>query len=131
MDKKCFADKDSQSLGNWGENLATKFLLNKKYQLLRKNFRKRGGQIDLIMKRGEELIFVEVKTRRYIYFGMEEDALSSRQLKTLIRCAFFYVQRKNIKYKKMRFDLITIDLSQYANNSKVKIRHYIDLLRYE
>ena len=70
------------ALGIYGEKLALKYLKKQKYKILEKNFRCALGEIDIVAKDGEFLVFVEVKTRSSNAFGEPMEAVD------------FYKQRK-------------------------------------
>jgi putative endonuclease len=74
------AKKYNKKLGAFGEDLAANFLMKKGYKLIEKNWRIVEGEIDLIMKKEQELVFVEVKTRASRTFGFGEDAVSAIKL---------------------------------------------------
>ena len=61
----------SQKLGRFGENTAKSFLIRKGYEIIDLNFHTPYGEIDIICKHNDQLIFVEVKTRKSMKFGSE------------------------------------------------------------
>ena len=69
----------NQRLGRWGEGVALSYLEEKGYQVVERNFRTRFGEIDLIMKKEELLVFVEVKTRSGLGFGFPEEAVTANK----------------------------------------------------
>ena len=64
--------------GKIGEDLAAKYLERNGLRIIERNYRFERGEIDLIAEEGEELVFVEVKTRRSNAFGAPEDAVTER-----------------------------------------------------
>jgi len=98
----------SKSLGKFGEEIAEELLRSKGYQILKRNFRFGKGEIDIIAKDGDYLVFVEVKSRKNYDFGEPEYAITKskqRQLKKIAE-AYFYVN--GIEEQLCRFDVITI-----------------------
>jgi putative endonuclease len=98
----------SKSLGKFGEEIAEELLRSKGYQILKRNFRFGKGEIDIIAKDGDYLVFVEVKSRKNYDFGEPEYAITKskqRQLKKIAE-AYFYVN--GIDEQLCRFDVITI-----------------------
>ena len=69
-----------QKIGKLGERLAIKFLQNKGYQILNKNIYFRGGEIDILAKFKERIIFIEVKTRTNHRFGYPEESLDKKKM---------------------------------------------------
>jgi len=94
-------------LGQWGENEAARFLIAKGYSLLDKNWRARPGEIDLVMADGEEIVFIEVKTRSGIGFGYPEEAITDKKIASLIEAGQRYIDEKEIK-KNWRLDVVSI-----------------------
>ena len=80
-----------KSLGERGEHAAEKALTQRGYRLLERNYLVRGGEIDLIMERSEEIVFVEVKTRTSDRFGSPLEGIDARKKDTFItppKCIF-------------------------------------------
>lgn len=93
--------------GNFGEEKAVEYLLNKDYQILATNWRFLKAEIDIIAKKGDWLIFVEVKTRSTTDFGNPEEFVSIRQQKLIINAAHEFIV-KNYRDEEARFDIISI-----------------------
>ncbi|MBN2257439.1 MAG: YraN family protein [Anaerolineaceae bacterium] len=66
----------NRRVGAWGENLAADYLLGQGYELVARNVRSEAGEIDLIVRKGNLLTFVEVKTRRNKQFGDPEESIT-------------------------------------------------------
>ncbi|MGI5874869.1 MAG: YraN family protein [Bacillota bacterium] len=73
--------------GYFGEKVAAKALTDRGYTLLRRNFTIRGGEIDLILEREGEIVFVEVKTRRNEAFGTALESITPAKRRRMIRAA--------------------------------------------
>ena len=100
--------------GDIGEELACKYLLQNGYKILERNFRIRGGEIDVIALDGETLAYIEVKTRTSYQFGRPEESITLRKLKFLERAAKFWrAKRKSlIRLPDLeRIDFVGVDLS--------------------
>ena len=98
---------NKQNLGAWGEKQALKYLLNNNYQLLAQNWRFGRKELDLIMKLSEEIIAIEVKTRKSA-FALNHALLSVYQLTRLRQALRAYCYLHGYSYKKSRLDLITL-----------------------
>lgn len=97
--------------GKYGEGLACKFLEQKGYRIIERNFRIRGGEIDIIAKDGQTLVYIEVKTRSQKTFGYPEDAINYFKIRFLERTAKFYrAARKNLPELE-RIDVVSVDLT--------------------
>ena len=78
--------KQRINLGKRGEDIAARFLLEKGLALIARNFRDKFGEIDIIAKDRETLVFVEVKTRRSHRFGLPQEAVTPSQTATDYSC---------------------------------------------
>lgn len=102
----------NQEIGKLGEDLAVKYLKNKKYIILDRNYRCRQGEMDIIAKDNEEIVFIEVKTRTTIEFGKPAEAVNYIKREHLQNIARYYLYIKKITKIPVRFDVIEIYLWQ-------------------
>lgn len=109
----------NRDLGNWGEEQAVKFLEEKGYQIICRNFNSYKGEIDIVAKDGRELVFCEVKTRRNISYGMPIEAVNYYKKKHLYATGEYYLYKYKIKNTPVRFDIIEVLLI----NHKTTINH--------
>ena len=93
--------------GKLGEELAVKYLIDKGYEILERNWRNRHKEIDIIAKDGEELVIVEVKTRQTDEYGEPDIAVTRQKQRRLIYAANAYLFRTNLEIE-TRFDIISI-----------------------
>lgn len=108
--------------GKAGENIAADFLQKKNYQILETNWRFGRAEVDLIAKDGETLVFVEVKTRSYDYYGPAEAFVSDHKETLLIDAAHAYMDAIEHEWA-IRFDVIGILLRPDGN---AEINHIED-----
>lgn len=111
------------------EELALAYLTGLGYSLVDRNFHLgRSGEIDLVMRDGPVLVFVEVKARRSHQYGMPEEAVTPAKRRQIHRLADGYVQQRGIVEYEARFDVVAID---YATgiDGRPEIRHLIDAFR--
>ncbi|NLY89355.1 MAG: YraN family protein [Firmicutes bacterium] len=101
-----------KEIGNYGESLAGKILEQKGYVILDRNFRTRYGEVDLVAKEGEVLVFVEVKARRSMNYGSGAEAVTRVKQQRLIRTALHYMFRRGWQNRPCRFDLLELNLDQ-------------------
>ncbi|MFP4047435.1 MAG: YraN family protein [Bacteroidota bacterium] len=113
MEKKIIGDK--------GEDAAVNHLLEKRYELLARNWRYKKKEIDIIMKKGNRLVIVEVKTRQYKSIESPTDMIPRKKQRFLIEAADAYVMSKNINLD-VRFDLVFV----YNKGEEKKINHIED-----
>ena len=96
-------------IGQKGEELATKFLKQKNYQILARNFRYKKNEIDIIAfdPKFQVVIFVEVKTRSSQFYGHPSESVTPSKINRLIKAAYAFLRQNKIK-KDFRFDIISI-----------------------
>lgn len=97
----------NKRLGKWGEQQAAAFLIKKNFKLIDKNWRCRPNEIDLIMSDGDEIVFVEVKTRSGIGFGYPEESITEKKIASLNEACRQYIDQKDID-KNWRLDIVSI-----------------------
>lgn len=96
--------------GRMGEDAVSEYLESQGYRILARNFRIRGGEIDLIASHDDELCFVEVKTRRRDGLTDGFDAVDRRKQRLLIRTAHAYCDRHQIELCDwyLRYDIAVV-----------------------
>lgn len=106
------------ALGAFGEELATAFLREKGYQILHSNVLFRYGEIDIIARDGDEIVFVEVRTRTTGRIAPPETTVGPHKIRTLVRCAYAWAD--SVRYLGFwRIDLVAITVADAEN----KIEH--------
>ena len=110
-----------RSSGKIGEDKAVEYLTRKGYAIVVRNYRFEHGEIDLVARDGEELVFVEVKSRHSMLFGNPEDAVSVHKRRQLRKTAEGYLFEHDIENVPCRFDVIAI---QYSGDD-YEVRHYV------
>lgn len=114
MSKSTAAADDRTRIGHYGEQLAAEYLRSAGMVVLDRNWRPRGlgvrGELDLVVRDGDELVIVEVKTRRSIAFGAPSEAVTARKLRSLRSLALAWLDDRCIHAPKLRFDVIAVTL---------------------
>lgn len=95
----------TKEIGNFGEKKACEYLENNGISILKQNFYARGGEIDIIAKDGDTIVFVEVKTRLSGKFGMPSEFVDYKKQEKIINTAIYYLGRDDID---MRFDVVEV-----------------------
>jgi putative endonuclease len=98
---------DFHILGRKGEELAVEFLKKEGYTILEKNWNAGKLEIDIIARKMDMIIFVEVKTRSVNYLATPESAVDSRKQRSIISAADRYLKKNRIDMES-RFDIITL-----------------------
>lgn len=94
-------------IGNVGEQLATEWLMEHGYSLLHKNWRNMHCELDIVATRGENIHFVEVKTRRKASLTSPQDAITASKFRSLTKAAEAYLAIHRIDLEP-QFDLISV-----------------------
>lgn len=108
--------------GNDGENMAVDFLIKKGFEIVRRNYKFRRAEIDIIARKENWTIFVEVKTRTYSYYGNPEEFVDHDQARRIFQAAEEFIFSTDWKGH-IRFDIISIKLG-----TDPEIRHFEDAI---
>lgn len=91
--------------------MAAEALISQGYCILERNFRCRYGEIDLIAEDRQDLVFVEVKTRRGTAYGLPEEAITARKRQKIIEVATYYLDLHSCFDRSWRVDVVAVQLS--------------------
>ncbi len=113
--------KDTQKIttGKEGEKIAAAYLEKSGYRIIEINFRCPIGEIDIVAKDKNDLVFVEVKTRKSIALGYPEQAVGIRKQKKMSQLALWYMQKRKIADTSARFDVVAITL--IPENAEIRL----------
>jgi putative endonuclease len=98
------------ALGRTGEDLACAELERRGYAVLARRYRRRGGEIDIVARDGETIVFVEVKARDSRGFGRGADAITGLKRHRMAQLAIDYLARNGCTGRPCRFDVVSIGL---------------------
>lgn len=112
---------DNKDVGNKGEDLACEFLKKSGYRILERNYRIRGGEIDIVAKDGETLVFIEVKTRYSHDFGLPVESMTPWKIQFLLKTARFYIQKINWGWREYRLDFVSVDFAGSKDSPKMEL----------
>ena len=112
--------RQKQILGRWGEKAAEQFLTEKGYEILDRNARTEYGEIDLVARKGQETVFVEVKSRSSTQFGFPEESVTEIKQQHLRDAAEMYLQAHPEFSGNWRIDVISV---QRARGGPPEIVH--------
>ncbi|MFB0532636.1 MAG: YraN family protein [Desulfatiglandales bacterium] len=102
--------KERISLGKLGEDLARERLKDLGYRILKTNYRCSLGEVDLVARDGDILVFVEIKTRKNESLGQIKEAVNRRKQNQLSKVALAYLKSNNLWGSKARFDVVAVRL---------------------
>jgi putative endonuclease len=116
---KKIKDTEKITTGKEGEKIAAAYLKKNGYRIIEINFRCPIGEIDIVAKEKDDLVFVEVKTRKSIELGYPEQAVGIRKQKKMSQLALWYLEKRKIADISARFDVVAITL--IPENNEVKL----------
>lgn len=116
-------EQNKRATGNYGEDIACKFLEGLGYKLIQRNYVYNHGEIDIIAQGGDELVFIEVKYRTNLEYGVPELSISKGKQKLIRRTVEAYLFEKGVKNQNCRIDVIAI---LHIKGEKPAIDHIIN-----
>ena len=119
----------NKDIGTFGEALARDYLISKGYKILNMNFRNKFGEIDIICKKNNLLIFCEIKSRYSNSFGSPIESITCYKQKQIIKLSELYLISKKYYNYNVRYDIIevifnTITSSHIINHVQDAFRAY-------
>ena len=109
----------NKRIGYIGEEIASNYLKKNNYIIIERNYRCKSGEIDIVAKEKNTIIFIEVKTRTNKKYGMPIDAVNKIKQKHLASAINYYLYNKRVLDSDVRFDVIEVILE----NSRFSINH--------
>jgi putative endonuclease len=97
-----------KELGKKGEEIALRFLKKKGYKIIERNYVCKLGEMDIIAREKDTLVFAEVKTRTSMAFGPPQLAVNSTKQMQLSKVALYFLKEKRLEDIKARFDVVAI-----------------------
>lgn len=119
--------KYNKDIGNYGENLALDYLNKNNYDILCKNFRTRNGEIDIICKFKDIIVFIEVKSRYSYTFGFPSEAVTYLKQKQIFNLSKYFLLKNKLSNYNCRFDVIEVCFNK--NDNLYNINHLKDAFR--
>lgn len=110
--------EQEESLGQLGETLACRYLSRQGYRIVRRNYRTKLGEIDIIAEEHGTLAFVEVKTRRGHWCGHPFEAVTKAKRRQISKAALCYLEETGRHGGAARFDVVAVS---FAGGSEAKI----------
>jgi putative endonuclease len=116
------AANSRMNCGKSGEDLAARFLAENGFTILARNYRYERAEIDIVAEEGEELVFVEVKTRRSRSYGAPEEAVTEEKQEQIRSAAEGYLYQHDVDDRPCRFDIVAVEVK----DGMAEIRHLRD-----
>lgn len=109
------------SLGEYGEDFTCRFLKTKRYKIIERNYRSLWGEVDIIAKDKDTLVFIEVKTRSSDRFGPPESSVTRTKQNRIRRIAEAYIKTSKYRNLCFRFDVVSILFDSKKNMVDFKL----------
>lgn len=106
-------------IGRYGEDVAERYLKQKGYIIIGKNFSCRQGELDIIAKDNEFLVFIEVKTRSNSMYGKPVEAVGKIKKQHMHKVAKYYLHINGLENKFVRFDVVEV----YIDRGFARVKH--------
>ena len=110
--------------GKFGEDYTAEYLINKGFVILDRNFRRRGGELDIVALDKNELVVVEVKTRKFGSLTDGVEAITKTKMKNIISTAQRYIYENDVEFCGMRFDVAEIVVTTDEIPSVLEFNYY-------
>lgn len=119
----------NRGTGARGEELAASFLVSRNYRILERNFRCKGGEVDIVARdpQDKSLVFVEVKARRGLSYGVPQLAVNPFKQRQISKAALTWLSKNRLHDTNARFDVIAILLSDDGSHSVEHIVNAFEL----
>jgi len=114
-----------KEIGNKGEEIAGKFLVDRGYQIIEKNYYSRYGEIDLVAQDSGIVVFIEVKTRTNQSFGTPEDSVTQAKLERIEKAGLMWMQAHPDYPDDWRIEVVAIIMDE--QHQVQDIRHFRDI----
>ena len=104
-----------------GEKHAVRALKKQRYKIIERNFRTPAGEIDIVARDGDCLVFVEVRTRGSIEFGLPQETIRAAKRKKLCTAARWYLQKRKMGDDDCRFDVVAVLMTDDEGDPKIEV----------
>ena len=118
---------ENAGVGNRGEELASAFLESNGLKIVERNFRCKGGEVDIIARDGKTIVFIEVKSRRNLAYGVPQLAVTPFKQRQISKAALTWLSKNRLHDSPARFDVIAILLENKYSHQIEHIRNAFDL----
>lgn len=109
--------ENSLLIGETCEEQAANFLKKRGYKILQRNFRTKFGELDIVAKEKDTVVFLEVKGRSNFSRGLPQEAINNFKRRKIAKCALLFLKKNNLTDSKARFDVVSIN----TNVGEVKL----------
>jgi len=117
---------EKHTRGKFGEDYTADYLLNKGMKIISRNFRRKGGELDIVALDGRMLVVVEVKARKFGSLTDGLDAMTVTKRRNIIRTAQRFIDETDVDFAEMRFDVAELTLTTEKIPRVLEFSYYED-----
>ncbi len=110
-----------REIGVLGENAAQNYLKKRGYRIIETNYRCPRGEIDIIARHREYLVFIEVRTKSNLFFGTPEESISATKRSRMKLTAAYYLQSLSILPVSWRIDFVAVEMGDNGKLKRIEI----------
>lgn len=110
-----------RNTGNLGEKFARDFLKKQGYRILETNYRCPRGEIDIVARHKDTLVFIEVRTKASLEFGTPEESITATKRNHMRATAFHYLRGHSNLPQQWRIDVVAVELNQNGKPSRIEL----------
>ena len=110
-----------QEVGKLGEKLAQEFLKKRGYHIRETNFRCREGEIDIVARQKDYLVFIEVRTKSNLDFGTPEESITQAKKEKIINSALTYINTHQNSPSLWRIDVVAIEVDDKGKTKRINL----------
>jgi len=115
------SDTRRKETGALGEKIAQDFLKKRGYRIVETNYRCRRGEIDIVARKKDCLVFIEVRTKRSLEFGSPEESITAAKMSRMRASAAYYRQSHERLPESWRIDLVAVELDETGKPRRVEL----------
>jgi len=110
-----------RTTGILGEKLAAGILKENGYEIIETNYRCTEGEVDIVASHKQELVFVEVRSKKNIEYGSPEESITRRKKEKLRAVAAHYCQDREVTNPQYRIDVVALELNRQGNITRYAV----------
>ena len=111
----------NKTIGRLGETLACEYLLNNGYEIIKRNYNTKRGEIDIIARYKNALVFIEVKTRSNLNFGQPVEAITKKKQVHMLNTIKYYLYENHLYNTNIQIRIDAIEV--YIHNNRYAVTH--------
>jgi putative endonuclease len=110
-----------KTTGDIGEKLAADYLTNHGYEIIETNYRCKEGEVDIIARDGDYLVFIEVRTKNSLVFGSPEESVTTTKKQHLKNVAAHYLESQENLFRQWRIDFVAVELDRSGKTRRIEV----------